>query len=75
MGKIGVMELVLILGIALIVFGPGKLPEVGKAMGRAISEFKHHATKAVSDDKGSSKKNSDTNKEEEKKEDGNKEEA
>ena len=33
-------ELVLILVIALVVFGPGKLPEVGKAIGRGINEFK-----------------------------------
>ncbi len=33
-------ELILILVIALIVFGPGKLPEVGKAIGRGLSEFR-----------------------------------
>ena len=33
-------ELVLILVITLVVFGPGKLPEVGKAIGRGINEFK-----------------------------------
>lgn len=33
-------ELVLILVIALVVFGPGKLPEVGKALGRGIQEFR-----------------------------------
>lgn len=33
-------ELVLVLVIALVVFGPGKLPEVGKAIGRGINEFK-----------------------------------
>jgi len=33
-------ELLLILGIALVVFGPGKLPEVGKAVGKSIQEFK-----------------------------------
>ncbi|WP_425060544.1 Sec-independent protein translocase protein TatAd [Sporomusa carbonis] len=33
-------ELVLILIIALIVFGPGKLPEVGKAIGKGIQEFR-----------------------------------
>lgn len=45
MGKIGATELMLILGIALVVFGPGKLPEVGKAFGKAIGEFKTHANK------------------------------
>ncbi len=33
-------ELVLILVIALVVFGPGKLPEVGKALGKGIQEFR-----------------------------------
>ena len=37
---IGTTELVIILVIALIVFGPGKLPEVGKAIGSSIKEFK-----------------------------------
>jgi sec-independent protein translocase protein TatA len=33
-------ELVLILVIALVVFGPGKLPEVGKALGKGLQEFR-----------------------------------
>jgi len=32
--------LVILLIIALIIFGPGKLPELGKALGKGISEFK-----------------------------------
>lgn len=39
-------ELILILVIALVVFGPGKLPEVGKAVGKGLSEFR----KAMSTD-------------------------
>ncbi|MBU5677184.1 twin-arginine translocase TatA/TatE family subunit [Alkaliphilus sp. MSJ-5] len=39
-GKIGTGELILILAIALIVVGPGKLPELGKTLGKSISEFK-----------------------------------
>jgi len=35
-----VPELAVILVIALVVFGPGKLPEVGKALGKGIREFK-----------------------------------
>ncbi|KJS81269.1 MAG: preprotein translocase subunit TatA [Peptococcaceae bacterium BICA1-8] len=38
--NIGLPELMLILALALIIFGPGKLPEVGKAMGKSIKEFK-----------------------------------
>ena len=38
--KIGLGELILILGIVLVVFGPSKLPEIGKSMGQAIKEFR-----------------------------------
>lgn len=37
---LGFGELVVILLLALIIFGPGKLPEVGRAVGRALAEFK-----------------------------------
>ncbi len=37
---LGFPELILILVIALIIFGPGKLPEVGKAIGKSVREFK-----------------------------------
>ena len=39
-GSIGPQELFLILGIALIVFGPRKLPEIGKSMGKMMAEFR-----------------------------------
>ncbi|MGE5391657.1 MAG: twin-arginine translocase TatA/TatE family subunit [Deltaproteobacteria bacterium] len=39
-GSIGPWELVLILAVALIVVGPGKLPEVARSMGKAAREFK-----------------------------------
>lgn len=45
MGKLGAPELILILAIALVIFGPSKLPEIGKSLGRAISEFKSGANK------------------------------
>ena len=44
MFNLGMSELVLILVIALVVFGPGKLPEVGKALGKGIQEFKRATT-------------------------------
>ena len=37
---LGVPELVIILIIGLVIFGPGKLPDVGKALGKSIREFK-----------------------------------
>jgi TatA/E family protein of Tat protein translocase len=40
MFNIGITELVLILVIALIVFGPSKLPEVSKALGKSMREFR-----------------------------------
>jgi sec-independent protein translocase protein TatA len=40
MGNLGVQELLVIFVIALIVFGPKKLPELGKSLGKGIAEFK-----------------------------------
>lgn len=51
MPNIGPIELVVILVIALIVVGPGKLPDVGAALGRSIREFR----KAASDVKESTR--------------------
>lgn len=42
-GRIGPMELILIFAIALIIFGPKKLPEIGRALGSAIRNFKRHS--------------------------------
>lgn len=45
-GSVGLPEIILILLLAFIVFGPGKLPEVGKALGKSIAEFKGALKKA-----------------------------
>jgi sec-independent protein translocase protein TatA len=40
MGSLGMQEIIVIFILALIVFGPRKLPELGKSLGRGLSEFK-----------------------------------
>ncbi len=45
-GRLGTTELLIILGIILVIFGPSKLPEIGKSLGRGIREFKS-ATKDI----------------------------
>lgn len=47
-GRIGMAELILILLIVLLIFGAAKLPEIGKALGKAIKEFKK-GTKEIED--------------------------
>lgn len=39
-GNIGIMELVVVLVLVLIIFGPKRLPELGRSVGRGIREFK-----------------------------------
>jgi sec-independent protein translocase protein TatA len=39
-GSIGMPELIIIFVIALIIFGPRKLPDLGRSLGKSISEFK-----------------------------------
>ena len=40
MGPIGLPEMLVIAVVALIIFGPRKLPELGRSLGRSINEFK-----------------------------------
>ena len=40
MGNIGMQELIIIFVIALIIFGPRRLPDLGKSLGKSIAEFK-----------------------------------
>ena len=49
LSNIGVPGLILILVLALIIFGPNKLPEIGKAFGKSLREFKC-ATDGITDD-------------------------
>ena len=48
---LGWQELLIILVIALIIFGPRKLPEIGKSLGQAINGFKESTKKATDEAK------------------------
>lgn len=50
LAAIGVPGLIIILVIVLMLFGPRKLPEVGAAVGRTLSEFKKSAKDIISDE-------------------------
>lgn len=47
--KLGVKELVLILFIVLVIFGPRKLPEVGRSIGEMLSNFRSSSKQAELD--------------------------
>lgn len=49
LSNIGIPGLILILLLALIVFGPKKLPEIGRATGQTIREFKKSTKELTSD--------------------------
>ena len=58
LGPVGPFELIVVLVIVVLIFGVGKLPEVGGALGKSIKEFKTNVTpgeeenkQAVSEDK------------------------
>ena len=59
MPSLGWQELLLILVIVIIIFGVGKLPEIGGAMGKGIKEFRANAT---DDDSSADKADVNTNK-------------
>ena len=49
LSNIGIPGLILILTLALIIFGPKKLPEIGRAVGQTLGEFKKSARELTSD--------------------------
>ena len=62
--NIGAMELIIVLVVVLIIFGVGKLPEIGGAMGKAIREFRssQHAENPPTQDSQSTSETSDDQK-------------
>ncbi|WP_419879479.1 twin-arginine translocase TatA/TatE family subunit [Brevibacillus centrosporus] len=55
LSSIGIPGLILILVIALVMFGPSKLPQIGRAIGDSIREFKK-STKEIFEDESQVKK-------------------
>ncbi|WP_019156049.1 twin-arginine translocase TatA/TatE family subunit [Robertmurraya massiliosenegalensis] len=51
LSNIGIPGLILILVLALIIFGPKKLPEIGRAVGQSLKEFKNSTKGIMEDDK------------------------
>ncbi|WP_110927778.1 twin-arginine translocase TatA/TatE family subunit [Bacillus massiliglaciei] len=56
MSNIGIPGLILILLVALIVFGPKKLPEIGRAFGQTLREFKKSTQELTHDEFDEEKK-------------------
>ncbi|HEY7717090.1 MAG TPA: twin-arginine translocase TatA/TatE family subunit [Candidatus Binatia bacterium] len=52
---LGVPELMVILVIALVIFGPSKLPQIGSGLGKAIRDFKKGVTGSETEDDDASK--------------------
>ncbi len=62
MGRIGMPEVIIILGVFILLFGAKKIPEIASALGRAVREFKkssqeveEQVTKTLNDDQSQKK--------------------
>ncbi len=62
LSSIGIPGLILILVIALIIFGPSKLPEIGRAFGNTLKEFKKATNDLISNDKEENTNSEEKNK-------------
>lgn len=70
-GRLGIVELILILVVALVIFGPAKLPEIGKAVGKSLKEFKKETGNIMGDgEQGKAKETSEENRKTKGKDDG-----
>lgn len=50
LSNIGFPGLILILSIALLIFGPQKLPQIGRSLGHSLKEFKHSLSGIIDDE-------------------------
>jgi sec-independent protein translocase protein TatA len=57
---LGIQELLVILVIALVIFGPSKLPQIGSGLGKAIRDFKKGVTGDETDESGKEAKKEST---------------
>lgn len=55
LAQIGIPGLILIVVVALLIFGPSKLPDIGKAAGNSLREFKNATKGLIGDDESSDK--------------------
>lgn len=64
--NLGIPEVLVILGIALVIFGPKKLPELGRNLGKGLRNFKESLSSAATEMKAGlqEKEEKETNKEE-----------
>ena len=60
MGNIGLGEILVLVLVVLILFGPNKLPELGKSLGKALGEFRKGIREGLDDKDTSSKSDSST---------------
>ncbi|MCM3090580.1 MULTISPECIES: twin-arginine translocase TatA/TatE family subunit [unclassified Cytobacillus] len=56
LSNIGIPGLIIVLVLALIIFGPSKLPEIGRAFGTTLKEFKKSTRELVSEEQPEDKK-------------------
>lgn len=61
MPNVGPLEIVIVLIIVLVIFGPKRLPEMGRSLGRGIREFKGSLTKDHEDEPPRVEENSKEN--------------
>jgi len=59
LANIGIPSLILIVVLALIIFGPKKLPEIGKAAGQTLAEFKKSTNELMQHDEANNSEKDD----------------